>query len=368
MDTVHPRPPFRADHVGSLLRPASLTQARAAFKAGTLDAAALRAAEDRCIREVVARQESIGLQGVTDGEFRRDWWHIDFLRGFAGVEAVDDPTTASFQGADERVPVLNVTGRVARTRPIMVEDFRVLQQSTSRVAKLTIPAPSMLHLRGGRPAVSREAYPDLGAFWADTAAAYRAEIRDLGAAGCRYLQMDDVSFAYLCDEKIRAGYHARGDDPDRAPRTYVDTINAALRDRPAGMAVTIHTCRGNFKSTWMASGGYEPVAATVFGGLEVDGFFLEYDSERAGGFEPLRFVPRGRKVVLGLVTSKTPALEDKTTLLRRIDEASRHVALEDLCLSPQCGFSSTHHGNSLSEDDQWRKLERIVEVAREVWG
>jgi 5-methyltetrahydropteroyltriglutamate--homocysteine methyltransferase len=250
----------------------------------------------------------------------------------------------------------------------MVEPFKFLHAATRRTAKLCIPSPSMLHMRGGRPAISRDVYPELDEFWADAAQAYREEIRDLAAAGCTYLQLDDVSFAYLCDDKIREDYRKRGDDPAQAPRTYADTINAALRDRPPGLTVTIHTCRGNFKSTWMASGGYEPVAQTVFGGLDVDGYFLEYDSERAGGFEPLRFVPKGKKVVLGLVTSKSPELERKDTLKRRIDEAAKYMALEDLCLSPQCGFSSTHHGNKLTHDDQWRKLELIAEVAREVWG
>jgi 5-methyltetrahydropteroyltriglutamate--homocysteine methyltransferase len=363
-----PKPPFHADQVGSLLRPAELRDARAAAKRGAITPHALREVEDRCIREAVARQEAIGLTGITDGEFRRDWWHIDFLRGFDGVEAVADPSTPAFQGADEAVPVLTVTGKVRRTRPVMVEAFAFLKSVTARTAKLTIPSPAMLHLRGGRPAISKVTYPDLNQFWRDCAQAYREEIRDLGAAGCTYLQLDDVSFAYLCDEKIHAAYRARGEDPEQAPHTYVDAINAALRDRPPGLSVTIHTCRGNFKSAWMASGGYDPVAETVFGGLEVDGYFLEYDTERAGGFEPLRFVPQGKKVVLGLVTSKTPQLESKEVLKRRIDEAARYVPLEDLCLSPQCGFSSTHHGNALTEDDQWRKLELIVEVAREVWG
>ena len=363
-----PKPPFRADQVGSLLRPPELRQARAAAKKGQIDRAALRDIEDRSIREVVAKQEAVGLSAVTDGEFRRDWWHIDFLEGFAGVKAVVDPSTAAFHGADEAVPVLTVTGKVRRSRPVMIEPFKFLKSITGRTAKLTVPSPSMLHMRGGRPAISREAYPALDEFWADCAQAYREEIRDLAAAGCTYLQLDDVSFAYLCDEKIRAGYRERGDDPERAPRTYADAINAALRGRPPELTVTIHTCRGNFKSTWMASGGYEPVAEVVFGGLDVDGYFLEYDSERAGGFEPLRFVPRGKKVVLGLVTSKSAQIESKDALKRRIDEAAKYVPLEDLCLSPQCGFSSTHHGNALTESDQWRKLELIVEVAREVWG
>ena len=362
------RPPFHADHVGSLLRPQALHAARAAAKRGEIDRAALREVEDHCIREAVKRQEAIGLQSITDGEFRRDWWHIDFLKGFAGVDAVVDPTTTSFHNADEVVPVLTVTGKVRRSGPVMREAFEFLASVCSRTPKLTIPSPSMLHLRGGRPAISRAAYPELDGFWADVARAYREEIADLAAAGCTYLQLDDVSFAYLCDEKIRTGYRERGDNPDEAPRTYVDTINAALAQRPAGMTVTIHTCRGNFKSTWMAAGGYERVAEQVFGTLQVDGYFLEYDTARAGGFEPLRFVPRGKKVVLGLVTSKSAQLESRDELKRRIAEAARYVPLEDLRLSPQCGFSSTHHGNALTEDDQWRKLELIVEVAREVWG
>jgi 5-methyltetrahydropteroyltriglutamate--homocysteine methyltransferase len=362
------KPPFRADQVGSLLRPAELREARAAAKNGEIGRAALREVEDRCIRDVAAKQEAVGLFGITDGEFRRDWWHIDFLRDFDGVEAVADPNTPAFQGADEAVPVLTVTGKVRRSRPIMVEPFVFLKSVTTRTAKLTIPSPSMLHMRGGRPAISRDAYPELDEFWSDTAQAYRDEIRDLAAAGCTYLQLDDVSFAYLCDEKIRESYRKRGDDPERAPRTYADTINAALRDRPPGLTVTIHTCRGNFKSTWMASGGYEPVAEVVFGGLEVDGYFLEYDTDRAGGFEPLRFVPKGKKIVLGLVTSKSAEMESKDSLERRIAEAAKYVPLENLCLSPQCGFSSTHHGNALTEADQWRKLELIVEVARKVWG
>jgi 5-methyltetrahydropteroyltriglutamate--homocysteine methyltransferase len=362
------RPPFHADHVGSLLRPQPLREARAAAKRGEIDRAALREVEDRCIRAAVAQQEAIGLQSITDGELRREWWHIDFLKGFDGVDTVVDPNTAAFHNADEVVPVLTVTSKVRRSRPVMREPFVFLASVCTRTPKLTIPSPSMLHLRGGRPAISRAAYPELDAFWDDVARAYREEIADLAAAGCTYLQLDDVSFAYLCDEKIRAGYRERGDDPEAAPRTYVETINAALSRRPPQMTVTIHTCRGNFKSTWMAAGGYERVAEAVFGGLEVDGYFLEYDSERAGGFEPLRFVQRGKKVVLGLVTSKSPQLETKAELKLRIAEAARYVPLEDLRLSPQCGFSSTHHGNALTEADQWRKLELIVEVAREVWG
>lgn len=357
------RPPFPADHVGSLLRPAALRDARLACQRGELSREALTAVEDDAVRDVVRKQEAIGLHSITDGEFRRDWWHIDFLEQLDGVEARRDPTTASFHGADEVVPVLTVTGKVRHVRPIFVEAFRFLRSVTTRTAKLTIPSPAMLHLRGGRPAIDRDTYPDLDAFWADVAAAYRAEIAALAEAGCTYLQLDDVSFAYLCDAKIREGYTARGDDPDAAPHTYIRVINEALRDRPANMAVTIHTCRGNFKSTWMASGGYEPVAEALLSELDVDGYFLEYDTERAGGFEPLRFLAKGKKVVLGLVTSKSPELESADTLRRRIDEAARYVPRENLCLSPQCGFSSTHHGNALTEEDQWAKLARVVEVA-----
>jgi 5-methyltetrahydropteroyltriglutamate--homocysteine methyltransferase len=362
------RPPFHADHVGSLLRPTELLEARAQFKRGELGAEALRAVEDRCIREAVLRQQALGLGAVTDGEFRRDWWHIDFLTGFDGVEVRIDPSSPMFQGAEEPMPVLGVIGKISRQRPVMVEPFRFLQSVATRTAKLCIPSPSMLHLRGGRPAISRAAYPDLALFWSDVTQAYREEIADLALAGCRYLQLDDVSLAYLCDEKIRAGYRARGEDPEQMLHTYVDSINAALRGRPPGLTVTIHTCRGNFKSAWMASGSYEPVAETVFGRLEVDGYFLEYDTERAGGFEPLRYMPKGRKVALGLITSKSARLEDKDMLKRRIEEAARYVPLENLGLSPQCGFSSTHHGNRLTPDDQWRKLELVVEVAREIWA
>jgi len=362
------RPPFPADHVGSLLRPAALRDARLAFKRGELDRDALTAVEDDAIRDVVSKQEALGLQSITDGEFRRDWWHIDFLERLEGVEARRDPSTASFHGADEVVPVLTVTGKVRHVRSIFADTFRFLKSVTTCTAKLTIPSPAMLHLRGGRPAIDRAAYPDLEEFWADVAAAYRAEIAALADAGCTYLQLDDVSYAYLCDPKIRAGYVARGDDPDAAPHTYIRVINEALRDRPANMAVTIHTCRGNFKSTWMAEGGYEPVAEALLSTLDVDGYFLEYDTERAGGFEPLRFVTPGKKVVLGLVTSKSPELESIDTLRRRIDEAARYVPRENLCVSPQCGFSSTHHGNALTEADQWAKLARVVEVAEGLPG
>jgi len=360
------KPPFRADQVGSLLRPPELREVRAKVKRGEISAEQLRQVEDAAIREAVDRQQAIGLEAITDGEFRRDWWHVDFLTGFEGVESYAAPLVVGFHDTEEQPPMLRVTGKVRRARPVFVDSFRFLKQSTQRTAKQTIPAPAMLHMRPGRAGINREAYPDLEEFWRDVALAYRAEIRDLAAAGCTYLQLDDTSFAYLCDEKFCASMRERGDDPARLVRIYADAINAALADRPAGMTVTMHTCRGNFKSTWVAAGGYEPVVEALFSAA-VDGFFMEFDSERAGDFAPLRFAPKDKKIVLGLVTTKVGQLEDKDTLKRRIDAAARYVPLENLCLSPQCGFSSTHHGNTLSYEEQWRKLERIVEVANEVW-
>ena len=361
--------PFRADQVGSLLRPEALAAERARFKRGEIDAAQLRSAEDRAITDAVRQQEAVGLQSITDGEFRRDWWHLDFLAQLEGVTLQENPGP-KFQTGEhggEQPPIATVTGKIGCSRPIMAEDFAYLKTQTTRTPKMTIPSPSMLHLRGGRAAISREAYPDMTAFWADVAAAYRAAIGHLYAAGCRYLQLDDISFAYLCDPKIQANCRANGDDPAALPQTYADTINAALAGKPDDLHVTIHTCRGNFKSAWVAEGGYDPVVQAMFS-TNVDGYFMEFDSVRAGGFEPLRALPRGKKVVLGLVTTKLGELESKDDLKRRIDEAAQFVPLEDLCLSPQCGFSSTHHGNALSTDDQWRKLQRVVEVAREVWG
>ncbi|MGE5129290.1 MAG: 5-methyltetrahydropteroyltriglutamate--homocysteine S-methyltransferase [Sphingomonadaceae bacterium] len=359
------KPPFRADQVGSLLRPAWLAEARGKRKAGAIGAAALKEAEDRAIRDAVAKQEAIGLQAITDGEFRRDWWHLDFLAQLDGVTTMVNPGP-KFGAAGEQPPIPTVTGKIGCSRPIMVEHFAFLESTTRRTAKMTIPSPSMLHLRGGRASISRAAYPDLAEFWRDVAAAYRSAIAHFAAAGCSYLQLDDVAFAYLCDPKIRANCVKNGDDPAALPRTYAETINQALENRPAGMTVTMHTCRGNFRSAWVAEGGYEPVAEAMFS-TDVDGYFMEFDSARAGGFEPLRLLPAGKKVVLGLVTTKVGELESKDLLRRRIDEAARYVPLEQLCLSPQCGFASTHHGNALSEDDQWRKLALMVEVANEIW-
>jgi 5-methyltetrahydropteroyltriglutamate--homocysteine methyltransferase len=360
------KPPYRADQVGSLLRPAELSAARKQWKQGVLAAAQLKEIEDRAIREAVAKQEAIGLQAVTDGEFRRDWWHLDFLAQLDGVTTRENPGP-KFGGTEEQPPIAVVTGKVGCSRPIMAEHFAFLKSVAKATPKFTIPSPSMLHLRGGRNAIAKEVYPDLEEFWDDVAAAYRKAIAHLAAAGCTYLQLDDTAFAYLCDPKIQETCRGNGDDPAALPRRYADTINAALADRPAGLTVTMHTCRGNFKSAWVAEGGYDPVAAAMFS-ADVDGFFMEFDSARAGGFEPLRALPRGKKVVLGLVTTKVGEIEDRAMLERRIDEASKFVPLENLCLSPQCGFSSTHHGNALSQEDQWRKLELIVSVAREVWG
>ena len=358
-------PPYRADQVGSLLRPKELAEARMNFKQGKLDVKSLKAIEDRSIRDAVSKQESIGLESITDGEFRRDWWHLDFMSQLDGVTSVVNPGP-KFGGTEEQPPIPSVTGKVGCSKPIMVNDFTYLKQNTKRTAKFTIPSPAMLHLRGGRSSISKEVYPDLDAFWADTSAAWAKAIRHLADAGCTYLQLDDVSFSYLCDPKIQDTCRLNGDDPAKLPRTYANAVTNALKNRPDGMTVTMHTCRGNFKSSWVASGGYESVAEAMFSS-DVDAFFMEFDSERAGGFEPLRHLPKGKKVVLGIMTSKTPELESKEFLIGRIKEASKFVPLEDLCLSPQCGFSSTHHGNSLTADEQWRKLERIVEVAREVW-
>jgi 5-methyltetrahydropteroyltriglutamate--homocysteine methyltransferase len=359
------KPPFRADQVGSLLRPKELAEARAKFKGNGLSAAELKAVEDRCIREAIRKQESVGLESITDGEFRRDWWHLDFMSQLDGVTSTANPGP-KFGGTEEQPPIPSITGKVGCSRPIMAGDFAFLKANTKKTAKFTIPSPAMLHLRGGRSSISKTVYPDLAEFWADTAAAYRRAIRHLADAGCTYLQVDDVSFSYLCDPKIRDTARQNGDDPGKLPRTYADAVSNALKDRPAGMTVTMHTCRGNFKSSWVASGGYETVAEAMFSS-DVDAFFMEFDDERSGTFEPLRYLPKDKKVVLGLVTTKVGQLESKDLLISRIREAEKIVPLENLCLSPQCGFSSTHHGNALSADDQWRKLERVVEVAREVW-
>jgi 5-methyltetrahydropteroyltriglutamate--homocysteine methyltransferase len=365
------KPPFRADHVGSLLRPPELKAAREGFKKGQLSKAALTEAEDRSIRKAVALQEAAGLQSVTDGEFRRAFWHVDFLTGFEGISATQGQYALKFHGEggaqSETKSMMVVNSKVKRTRPVMVDHFRFLKKATRKTAKLCIPAPTYLHMRGGRRVVNDQAYPDVKEFWSDIIRAYQEEIADLAKAGLEYLQIDDVSFACLCDEGIRAQVKRDGEDPAKLPLQYSQVISEILAGRPASLAVTMHTCRGNHASMWMAEGGYDAVAEAVFQ-TGVDGFFLEYDSARAGGFEPLRFVPRNTKVVLGLISTKTPLLESKDALKRRIDEAAKYVPLENLCLSPQCGFASSEVGNRLTEDDQKRKLELAVQVARDVWG
>jgi len=350
-------PPFHADQVGSLLRPSGLAEAR---KRNDLPFV------ENAIRDAVRKQEAIGLQSVTDGEFRRDYWHLDFMKQLDGVTL--KPVVGMTFNADDVPPMASVTGKVKCSRPIMVADFSFLKSATTRTAKFCMPSPGALHFRGGRNAISREIYPDLAEFWADAGEAWRTAIGQLADAGCTYLQLDDVGFSYLCDAKVRENFRNNGDDPANLHRDYAEAINRALRERPKGMAVTMHTCRGNFRSTWFASGGYQDEVLEGMFSANVDGFFMEYDTERAGGFEPLRRLPKGKKVVLGLVTTKSGTLESKDSLKKRIDEAARYVPLENLRLSPQCGFSSTHHGNKLTEEDQWRKLERVVEVAREVWG
>jgi 5-methyltetrahydropteroyltriglutamate--homocysteine methyltransferase len=365
------KPPFRADHVGSLLRPQELHEARAKNRVGKLSDAELKKIQDKHIREVVKLQESIGLPSITDGEFRRDWWHIDFIHGFDGVELAkgDAYGEAKFKGTDEQPPFMLVQGRIKRTKPSMLDHFVFLKSLvTQGLPKFTMPSPAMLHARGDRASI-KKTYPNIDNFWADLTQAYREEIADLYKAGCRYLQIDDTTIAMWGDPKVQEQFRKLGDDPKKDAALYADAVNAAIRDVPDDMTVAIHTCRGNFKSTWLASGAYADfVAERVFTGLDVDAFFLEYDTERAGGFEPLRFVPKGKKVVLGLVSSKVPELEKKDDLKRRIEAASKFIPLENLCLSPQCGFSSTHHGNILTVEQEVAKLKLCMDTAREVWG
>ena len=370
-----PTPPFRADHVGSLLRPPELLRARSEHQAGRLPAAELRRVEDDAIGDAVRMQREAGLAGVTDGEFRRGSWHMDFLYRIGGVARSDQ--TLRIQFKNEAGPIeaalgaFRIGGKLALDKTIFAEDFSYLKSvaPAGTVAKLTIPSPSMLHYRGGRAVIDQAAYPDMDAFWHDLAEVYRQEIAGLAALGCTYLQLDDTSLAYLNDPAQRAYVSSIGGDGATQHLTNIRLINQALADKPAGMTVCTHMCRGNFRSSWVAEGGYDHVAEALFGDLAVDGFFLEYDDQRSGGFAPLRFVPKGpKKVVLGLVTSKRPALESKDELKRRIDEAAKYVPLEQLCLSPQCGFSSTVDGNALTIAEQQAKLRLVAEVAREVWG
>jgi len=370
--TQRTAPPFRADHVGSLLRPQRLLDARDAKSRGLLSAAALREVEDECIREAVALQEDLGYQGITDGEFRRTWWHLDFVHQFTNVAVVPPRMKARFRSEEGEIellaPALRIDGRLARPKPIMAADFEFLKAATRRTAKVTIPSPSVMHFRGGRAAIDAAAYPDLAGFYGDLARVYSEEIADLGRRGCTYLQIDEVNLAYLCDPKLQEQVRGIGEDPAQLPRTYAKLINGAIAARPPGMTIAMHLCRGNFRSAWVAEGGYDPVADVLFNEIDVTGYFLEYDSPRAGGFAPLRFVPKGKTVVLGLVTTKSGALEGKYALKRRIDEAAKYVPLDQLALSPQCGFSSTVEGNKVTLADEIAKLRLVAEGAREVWG
>jgi methionine synthase II (cobalamin-independent) len=366
---------FRADHVGSLLRPAELLQARERRERNEITDAELRAVEDRCICEVVKIQEDIGLRAVTDGEYRRKLWNVDFVRKFQGVvvkEGLAEEAGKSFQGGDanlQRSPTrFEVIGKLKRVREHEVENFKFTQSVSKVTAKLSIPSPSVLHFRGGRGGVSTAAYPEMGDFFTDLARVYREEIQALAAAGCAYLQIDDTNLAYLCDPKMREGAKKIGEDPDRLPSLYANLINECIKDRPANMVVFTHLCRGNFASAWVAEGGYDPVAEVLFNQLKVDGYFLEFDSPRAGNFAPLRYLPKGKRLMLGLVTTKTGALENGDDLKRRIDEAAKVAPLDQLGIAPQCGFSSTVLGNKLTVEDQIAKLKLIVNVARDVWG
>jgi 5-methyltetrahydropteroyltriglutamate--homocysteine methyltransferase len=366
-------PPFRADHVGSLLRPKDLLAARTRHASGELSAEGLREIEDRHIRDVVKLQENAGLESITDGEFRRAIFHVDFLKRIHGVTVSTSEYRVKFRGQGKEIdfapPVLGVAQRLQRPAGgVAVKDFEFLKAATTRTAKLCIPSPSMLHFRGGRGSVSRDAYPDIEEFFADLARIYREEVADLARAGCTYLQLDDTNLAYLCDPEHRERARSIGEDPGRLPSIYAKLISDSIRDRPANMTCAIHLCRGNFRSAWVAEGSYEAVAETLFNEIAVDAFFLEYDDARSGGFEPLRFVPKGKTVVLGLVTSKRAELESTSELVQRIEEAARFMPLDALALSPQCGFSSSEHGNDLSVEEQIAKLRLVVETARKVWA
>jgi 5-methyltetrahydropteroyltriglutamate--homocysteine methyltransferase len=362
-------PPFRADHVGSLLRPDILKEARAKRERGELSAAALTAIEDQEIDKVIRKQEEIGLNSITDGEFRRAFWQIDFLERLDGVESYIGERKVKFQGPQPKPVLLRVKGKLGTfSGHPMLDHFRFVRAHTRRTPKMTIPSPSSLHFRYGRGAVPEAIYPSMEEFYRDLGECYRNALRAFIDAGCRYLQLDEVNLAYLCDPALRDQVRQRGDDPETLPSVYADLINAAISDVPDGVTVSMHLCRGNFRSTFVASGGYEPVAEILFNKIGVDAYFMEYDSDRAGGFEPLRFVPKDKIVVLGLVTSKSGRLESKDDIKRRIEAASKYLDVSQLCLSPQCGFASTEEGNALAQDEQWAKLRMIVEIAGDVWG
>jgi 5-methyltetrahydropteroyltriglutamate--homocysteine methyltransferase len=362
------KPPFRADHVGSLLRPAALKKAREQRANGEIDAAELKAVEDREIERVIKKQEEIGLQSITDGEFRRSWWHLDFLWGLDGIERHVMDTGIAFAGVNTRNEGLKITGKIGFSGHPMIEHFKFVAAHTKRTPKITIPSPSAAYGRPLPTPIDRTIYPKLDRFFDDLGQAYRKAVRAFADAGCRYLQLDEVFIAMLCDENYRAKMKERGDDPVMLGELYGDLINAAMADIPPGMTITMHMCRGNYRSTYMGSGGYEVEQEVLFNRMKVHGYFMEYDTERAGGFAPLRLVPKDRQVVLGLVTTKTGRLEAKDAIKRRIEEAAKYISLDQLCLSPQCGFASTEEGNTLAEDEQWAKLAMIVEIAEEVWG
>jgi 5-methyltetrahydropteroyltriglutamate--homocysteine methyltransferase len=363
------KPPFHADHVGSLLRPAALKDARARRARGEMSADALKAVEDGEIVAAIKKQEAIGLQAVTDGEFRRAFWNYDFLGALDGVEAYLGERKIKFQGPNPKPMMLRLTGKLGTfSGHPMLDHFRFVKEHARAMPKMTIPSPSSLHFRYGREAVPAAIYPAMDDFYRDLGQTYAKAVRSFADAGCRYLQFDEVNFAYLCDPKLREQVTSRGDDPAMLPPIYASMINMAMSDIPPDMTICMHLCRGNFQSTFVASGGYEPVAEVLFNTINVHSYFMEYDSERASGFEPLRFVPKGKTVVLGLVTSKSGRLESRDEIRRRIDSAAKFLPLDQLCLSPQCGFASTEEGNVLAEDEQWAKLEMIVEIAREVWG
>jgi methionine synthase II (cobalamin-independent) len=368
----HPRLPARYDHVGSFLRPDYLLAARASKARGEIDAAALRRVEDRAVTEIVKFQQDIGMRAITDGEYRRTYFHIDFLDQLGGVQTADPVQVQKPDGTLQLAPpVIKVVGKVRHDRPIELENFRYLksQLAPGGVAKVAIPSPTMLHFRGGRAGISKQAYPELEPqFYDDVARAFGAELWSLYDAGCRYVQMDDTNLAYLCDPKMREAARARGDDPDDLPRRYAWFINKVVAQKPADMLLAMHLCRGNFKSTFAASGDYEPVAEALLSEMDIDAYFLEYDDARSGDFRPLRFLQKGKTAVLGLITTKVGQLEDRDALKRRIDEAARFAPLEQLALSPQCGFASSAEGNDISWDNQRRKMELVVSLAREVWG
>lgn len=363
--------PFRADHVGSLLRTPAVKENRLKWKNGLISAEELREIENIGIAETVKKLESTGMKSITDGEFRRDYFHLDFLKELAGVTVtggIDANPNAKVAEDGFTPPKLSVTGKLAHIKNIQVADFEFLKSVTTQTPKVSIPSPTMVHFRGGRKSIDINSYPDMDEFFHDLANAYKQEIDRLYQSGLRYLQLDDTNLAYLCDPKMRAAALERGEDPNELPRTYANLINSVIDGRPSDLTVGIHLCRGNYRSTWFAEGGYEPVAEILFNSINVDGYFLEYDDERSGDFAPLRFVPNNKRVVLGIISSKVKELENIDDLRKRIDEAAKYMPLENMCVSPQCGFSSTHHGNDMTHDDQWRKMELVVNTAIKVWG